>query len=170
MPTKEYYANNKEYYQREARRYYYAHREERLKYAREWSATKSGKAVQREAALRFQHRLTKRAYDDLLAMQGGACAACGSLEPRRGKKRLCVDHDHATGNIRGILCFSCNLAIGEVNDSPSRLRQLADYLEREHIPIERYVKRKRRTQAEIEALMAIPSTYVRRPVGRPRKS
>lgn len=45
-------------------------------------------------------------YDLILAYQGGGCGICGR-EPKSGKS-LAVDHDHATGYIRGLLCFFCN--------------------------------------------------------------
>ena len=47
---------------------------------------------------------------------------CGST------KRLCVDHDHMSGNIRGLLCFKCNIALGMVNDSKYILEKLKQYL------------------------------------------
>lgn len=53
-----------------------------------------------------------------------ACQVCGS------DKKICVDHDHETGKIRGFLCDACNVALGKAEDSPDRLRKLADYLER----------------------------------------
>jgi hypothetical protein len=59
--------------------------------------------------------------------QGGGCAICGKPAKR---KRLHTDHDHATGFIRGLLCFSCNVAVGYMKDSPERLRKAADYLDR----------------------------------------
>lgn len=44
-------------------------------------------------------------------------------------ERRCIDHDHQTGHVRGVLCNACNLALGMMNDSPGRLRNLAAYLE-----------------------------------------
>lgn len=52
-----------------------------------------------------------------------ACEVCGSSE------KLCIDHNHTTGQIRGILCSGCNSALGLARDDPSILRALADYLD-----------------------------------------
>lgn len=52
------------------------------------------------------------------------CAICGALE------QLVGDHDHKTGLPRGVLCRRCNLAIGNMDDQPARLRAAAAYLER----------------------------------------
>jgi Recombination endonuclease VII len=41
-----------------------------------------------------------------------------------------VDHDHQTGQVRGILCFNCNQALGNVHDDPAVLVQLITYLQR----------------------------------------
>jgi hypothetical protein len=64
--------------------------------------------------------------------QAGVCAICDLPEraTRNGvPKRLAVDHDHATGAVRALLCSRCNLAIGYMEDCPARLRAAADYLE-----------------------------------------
>lgn len=51
--------------------------------------------------------ITEEQYDVLLRKQDGCCAVC--LRPAAGfAKRLCVDHDHFTGQIRGLLCTHCN--------------------------------------------------------------
>jgi len=50
--------------------------------------------------------LTPDEYDQILEYQGGVCAICG--RPPKPGKRLAVDHDHATGHVRGLLDFVCN--------------------------------------------------------------
>ena len=66
-------------------------------------------------------------YDRLIAEQDGGCAICHRPPATR---RLHIDHDHKTGKVRGLLCFTCNrfLCMGGV--TPDRLRAAADYLER----------------------------------------
>lgn len=60
------------------------------------------------AAYRSRTGITIDEYDARLAKQGGGCAVCGRPPKTR---RLHVDHDHATGAIRGLLCYRCNRAI-----------------------------------------------------------
>jgi hypothetical protein len=70
-------------------------------------------------------------YPRLFARQKGGCAICGRPEtaPFRGKaRRLAVDHDHATGNNRGLLCGRCNRALGYFDDDPERLLIAVAYL------------------------------------------
>lgn len=66
-------------------------------------------------------------YDSLLAQQGGACAICGT-HPRQ--KRLAVDHNHKTGEVRGLLCGACNHGVlGKSRESTRILQAAIDYLE-----------------------------------------
>lgn len=71
----------------------------------------------------------------MAAEQDGKCAIC-LTPPRKRHSRsdktqdFCIDHDHETGKPRGLLCDSCNRAIGLLGDSPERLRAAAAYLER----------------------------------------
>ena len=65
-------------------------------------------------------------YDALVAAQNGCCLICGE----RTSINLSVDHDHSTGQIRGLICNDCNIAIAKAKDSPILLRAMADYLEK----------------------------------------
>lgn len=55
------------------------------------------------------YRLTVEEYQAMRDAQGGKCAICRRPE---GKTRLCVDHDHSTNRVRGLLCHWCNLTVG----------------------------------------------------------
>jgi Recombination endonuclease VII len=78
----------------------------------------------RTGHLKRRFGISAAEYDALLAKQGGACAICR----RRSKYRLCVDHCHLTGRIRGLLCYSCNLALGHLKDDQASLVAALAYL------------------------------------------
>ena len=67
-------------------------------------------------------------YQKQLEMQGGGCAICGKQETTLGKKYLAVDHHHATGKVRGLLCGSCNKGLGHFQDNPALLSEAVLYL------------------------------------------
>lgn len=63
--------------------------------------------------------LSREGYDKVHEQQQGVCAICGKAETstnQHGLKRLAVDHDHATGKFRGLLCQSCNVKLGVLED------------------------------------------------------
>lgn len=68
-------------------------------------------------------------YDDLLRWQGGRCFICGKHP--RGNRRLAVDHDHATGAVRGLLCandeWGCNRAVLGIVRDLATAQRLVDY-------------------------------------------
>lgn len=59
---------------------------------------------------------------ELVERKKAGCEACGSM------LSLCIDHEHATGHVRGILCASCNTALGFLKDSPKTIKNLARYV------------------------------------------
>lgn len=75
-----------------------------------------------------KYGLTREQYDAILEFQGGRCAICRN-EPKT--RRLAVDHDHVTGQIRGLLCMNCNhYLLGYRKrdaDTAALLRRAADY-------------------------------------------
>jgi hypothetical protein len=79
----------------------------------------------RKSHLKRKYGLTLEDFDRMLADQNGGCAICGT----QGVDH--VDHSHTTGEVRGILCFRCNAAIGQLDDDPERARALARYLEQD---------------------------------------
>jgi hypothetical protein len=68
--------------------------------------------------------ITVEEYYTMVEAQDGRCLTCDR------ETTLVVDHDHASGVVRGLLCNNCNLALGHANDDPARLRRMAKYLER----------------------------------------
>lgn len=101
------------------------------KRAREWIAAnpERARATSRRRLLREKYGLNTEQYDALLEAQGGCCACCGSTEPRgKGEQTFAVDHDHETGQLRGILCHPCNRAIGLLGDTAEGVRKALLYL------------------------------------------
>jgi hypothetical protein len=78
--------------------------------------------------------VTPDVYEFLLGLQDGTCAIC-LRKPRT--RLLAIDHDHKTGQIRGLLCTRCNhKLLGSSNEDPAILRRAADYLERPPFQLE----------------------------------
>lgn len=80
----------------------------------------------RDWRLRMHYGISLDVYNTLFMRQGGKCKICNGVSP--SGKRLCVDHHGATGIIRGLLCHSCNMAIGYLKDSPELLQKTLKYL------------------------------------------
>lgn len=85
------------------------------------------KTKRKDYVLNKTYSLSLEEYNDMLVKQQGVCQIC--LRPPINRA-LAVDHCHKTGKIRGLLCGSCNTALGSMQDNPDRLRQAALYLER----------------------------------------
>ncbi len=64
----------------------------------------------------------------MFVAQNGVCAICSRLN--LSGRRLAVDHDHATGKVRGLLCSRCNSAIGLARESLDVLKKTVLYLEK----------------------------------------
>lgn len=108
-----------------------AKRAERTK---RWQAIhpEQSKRITRQAKLR-QFGIDIAEYERIYQMQDGLCSICRRQETStfRGVVRLlAVDHDHATGKVRGLLCSACNIGIGCFSDDTRRMAQAIDYLER----------------------------------------
>lgn len=104
-------------------------------YHREWACRNPDRAkanhakwrakrreVTREKRLLKEYGVTLEWYRTQAALQGGQCAICSKVAS------LDIDHDHATGAVRGLLCRQCNHGIGLFGDSPERLAAAIDYL------------------------------------------
>lgn len=84
--------------------------------------------------LRLRHGLTQAEHAAFLHKQNHACAICLTPFPadpiadRRTQRRIYVDHDHASGLVRGLLCPGCNTAVGLMKDDPATAERIASYL------------------------------------------
>jgi len=81
------------------------------KYARDWR-------------LRSEYGLTADDYQAMVAQQGERCAICGT----KPKNTLSVDHSHAHGHVRGLLCTGCNRGLGYFSDDPAIIERAITYL------------------------------------------
>ena len=85
-------------------------------------------AAQRER----YYGLPREKGDALFAAQGRRCAICRTDTPK-GRGTWHLDHDHATGDVRGFLCQQCNTGLGNFQDDPGRLEAAAGYVRRRGI-------------------------------------
>ena len=79
----------------------------------------------RKSHLKRKYGLTPEEFEELLTAQGDGCAICGKPNPDN------VDHDHVTGRVRGILCWNCNVGVGQFEDDVERLVAATIYLDRD---------------------------------------
>ena len=85
----------------------------------------------REINLMSKFNISPEEYNIIFEEQYGLCAICGKKETatRLGKiKKLAIDHDHETGQIRGLLCQRCNMAIGLFDEDTNKLKNAIKYL------------------------------------------
>lgn len=108
------------------------HREARLRqYRADPLASRKGRAR--------AYGITVGDYDAMLAAQDDRCAICRQPETARSNggriRSLAIDHDHETGDVRGLLCHACNVALGYLDDAPERLDAAAAYLRKHARPV-----------------------------------
>lgn len=97
---------------------------------REWREENREKwaPTARKRHLWQNYRMTEVGFNMVWVLQSGLCAICKDafLE---GDAKIHVDHDHATGQVRGLLCPTCNRGLGQFRDDPSLMRSAAEYVE-----------------------------------------
>ena len=90
-------------------------------------------AASRRYTQKYKYGLENGQFEALLKAQGYQCAICTKdlTKPNTSfPDRACVDHNHTTGQVRGILCVACNTGIGHLQDNATLLRLAADYVEK----------------------------------------
>lgn len=90
--------------------------------------TKARRKAAHERKVQQMYDLPPGGYEALYVAQGGFCAICRRAT---GKvKRLAVDHNHETDEVRGLLCGRCNFdVLGKLGENPETYRRIARYLE-----------------------------------------
>ena len=92
------------------------------------------RAIQiRDNHLQRKYGITIQQFDSMLEKQNGCCYLCGTNVPG-GMGNFAVDHCHTTFKVRKLLCYNCNTVLGKVEDSPTLLRKMADYIESYQLP------------------------------------
>jgi len=115
----------KECHKEYRRQYHQVHRKRENVYTRQYYQKNKRRWLKHDLK---KFGLTLGQYDILFESQGGRCAICQRRQSEF-KIRLAVDHDHATGRVRGLLCADCNRVLGMMEDSTDRLQNAVDYLE-----------------------------------------
>ncbi len=132
--SKKYYHEHKEEIKESSKKYRDEHKEESLNRAKKYRADRKDEIVSRDRhfSLKKKYGLTVEEYENLFVKQNGVCAVCGEPETALsniGKiKMLAVDHDHETGQVRGLLCNRCNTGIGLLGDNKTTLLKAVAYL------------------------------------------
>ena len=90
----------------------------------------------RKYHFKYRYGITEQQYEDMLREQNGVCAIChrtnNEIIKETGEPRnLHVDHNHATGKIRGLLCGGCNKSIGQLGESIDLLMRAIEYLKKD---------------------------------------
>jgi hypothetical protein len=83
----------------------------------------------RNSQIKCKYGITLEQYNEMFIIQNGCCSICGRHQ-NEFKKALHVDHDHITGNVRGLLCTNCNTILGMAHDEVDLLKNVIDYIER----------------------------------------
>lgn len=83
------------------------------------------KTKKKDMQIKWRYGISLEQYNEMYERQGGVCAVCSKVSD----KKLCIDHDHETGQVRALVCDRCNRAMGASNDDAVILRLCAEYLE-----------------------------------------
>jgi len=110
------YLENPERYREYSRKWAEKNPEKRLAYI------KAHPELARKAKLKAKYGITLERFDAMAKAQNFKCAICGKQEPLR------VDHDHVTGQVRGLLCNGCNMGIGSFKDNALACIRASEYL------------------------------------------
>jgi cell division protein FtsI/penicillin-binding protein 2 len=105
----------------------------RAEYAKLYRAANKEKIKNKQRDIRYKesYGISLDDYNKILENQSNKCACCGTTEPSKSPNKwtnFCVDHCHLTGEVRGLLCNSCNIGIGKLGDNLDGVLNAVSYL------------------------------------------
>lgn len=107
------------------------HGRNRTKKYRESLTQEQRYMTNRNTKLKQAYGLTCEQVEEMKRLQDYSCYVCGKHESEAGSKGLVVDHNHATGEVRKLLCGRCNTALGLLNEDIGIFTSLINYV-KEH--------------------------------------
>lgn len=130
LKRKEYYQLHKEEKKEKSRQYYLTHKEEIKDYKKEYHKKRKDihKEICRKNDLKRKFGITIDDYNLMLEKQNHCCLICGRHR-NIFSKDFAVDHNHITGEVRGLLCSKCNQGLGKFNDDTELLHKAIKYLD-----------------------------------------
>lgn len=126
--ARKYYYKNWAKIQKRHKAYYLKNKKKIDKYIKNWQLENEDKENSRLRCshLKRKYNITIDDYNRMVKQQKGKCKICKSFPDRPS---FDIDHNHKTGQIRGLLCQKCNRGLGHFNHNPKILRKAAKYLE-----------------------------------------
>lgn len=106
------------------------------KYSKSWYARNRERHIEntRRSKIKREYGLSEEDYKKLIETQRNCCAICGTDFDSLPRKPD-IDHDHKTGKVRGLLCWTCNGGLGQFNDDSKLLKSAINYLESSKIGV-----------------------------------
>ena len=109
------------------RKRYLEKREEVLERVKKYCRNNPEKT--KDMKLKSAYGITIEQYNQMYKEQEGRCKICG-VHQAECKKAFAVDHNHDTGEVRGLLCMECNTGIGKLGDNVELLKKAIEYLKK----------------------------------------
>lgn len=110
-------------------------KEKQRNYMREYRSRPEIKIKKSYEHKQRKYGISPEDFKQLLTSQNGVCAICKTLGYQRSKMEptlgLCIDHNHKTNKVRGLLCYRCNAALGNLDDNIELLKSAITYLSKE---------------------------------------
>lgn len=99
-------------------------------YNKQWRKEnpKKSAAIAERTYYKQKYGITVKQKEEMIAQQNNCCAIC--QQPFSASKHTCVDHNHQTGDVRGILCTSCNHGLGKFKDSITYMQNAIAYIKK----------------------------------------